>query len=103
MSRLRQPSLANLEGGEAVTHKRLAKVMTAGAAIALLAVLVGLAGPATSTAAKTGAPSISKEPFGTLADGTAVDRYTLTNSSGMTVKILTYGGIIQQVWVPDQR
>ena len=86
-----------------MTRKLLTKVVTAGAAIVLLAVLVGLAGPATSTAAKTGAPSISKEPFGTLADGTAVDRYTLTNSSGMTVKILTYGGIIQQVWVPDQR
>ena len=86
-----------------MTRKLLTKVLTAGAAIVLLAALVGLAGPATSTAAKTGAPSISKEPFGTLADGTAVDRYTLTNSSGMTVKILTYGGIIQQVWVPDQR
>jgi aldose 1-epimerase len=41
------------------------------------------------------------EPFGT-ADGQKVDRYTLSNGS-MTVKILTYGGIIQELWVPDRR
>ena len=35
--------------------------------------------------------SISKEPFGTMPDGQAVDMYTLTNSSGMTAKIITYG------------
>ena len=34
---------------------------------------------------------------------TPVDLYTLTNSSGMVVKIMTYGGIIQEVLVPDQR
>ncbi|MGD0166435.1 MAG: aldose epimerase family protein [Gaiellaceae bacterium] len=51
--------------------------------------------------AKHRAPSITKEPFGTV-DSTAVDRYTLTNSSGMKVMILTYGGIIQEVWVPDK-
>jgi aldose 1-epimerase len=45
--------------------------------------------------------SVTKEPFGTLPDGTAVDRYTLENGSA-TVKILTYGGIIEQVRVPDK-
>ena len=34
--------------------------------------------------------------------GKSVDRYTLTNARGMTVKILTYGGIIQEVDVPDR-
>ena len=88
-----------------MTRKLLMRVVPAGAAIVLLAVLVGLASPGTSTAGKPdrGTPSITKEAFGTLDDGTTVDRYTLTNSSGMIVKILTYGGIIQQVWVPDQR
>jgi aldose 1-epimerase len=50
--------------------------------------------------------SVTKEAFGTLpptiAGGKAVDRYTLTNSRGMTVKILTYGGIIQELDVPDR-
>ena len=32
----------------------------------------------------------------------AVDRYTLSNGS-MTVKIISYGGIIQELWAPDRR
>jgi aldose 1-epimerase len=47
-----------------------------------------------------GGLSITKSPFGTLANGTAVDSYTLANRS-MSVSILTYGGIIQQLWAPD--
>ena len=34
-------------------------------------------------------------------DGTPVDRYTLSNGR-LTVKILTYGGIIQELWAPDR-
>jgi aldose 1-epimerase len=50
-----------------------------------------------------GGLSITKQPFGTLPNGQAVDRYTLRNRNGMTVKILTYGGIIQELDVPDRR
>lgn len=46
--------------------------------------------------------TVSKEAFGTLPGGTAVDRYTLSNGS-LKVKILTYGGIIQELWAPDRR
>jgi aldose 1-epimerase len=51
--------------------------------------------------------SVTKETaFGTLPptidSGKSVDRYTLTNARGMTVKILTYGGIIQELDVPDR-
>ena len=49
-----------------------------------------------------GAPSISKEVFGSTAEGT-VHRFTLTNAAGMRVRILTYGGIIQSTEVPDRR
>ena len=69
---------------------------------AVIALLVGIAGAQASTATKPQAPSITSVPFGSVG-GTPVDLYTLTNRSGMMVKIMTYGGIIQQVWVPDQR
>src|ERR1700754_4719252 len=50
---------------------------------------------ATATAAGC-SPSISKAPFGSTG-GQAVDRYTLRNCKDMEVKILTYGGILQEV------
>ena len=46
--------------------------------------------------------TVTKEPFGALPDGTAIDRYTLSNGS-TTAKILTYGGIIEQLWAPDRK
>jgi aldose 1-epimerase len=45
---------------------------------------------------------VNGEPFGT-ARGRAVERYVLTNARGMRVAILTYGGIVQSVEVPDQQ
>ena len=49
-----------------------------------------------------GSLAIEKSSFGKLANGTAIDRYTLSNRS-MKVAILTYGGIIQELWAPDRR
>jgi len=45
---------------------------------------------------------VSKEPFGKTPDGTPVDIYTLRNSSGMEAKIITYGGIVTSLKVPDK-
>jgi aldose 1-epimerase len=45
---------------------------------------------------------IEKSDFGKTADGTAVELYTLTNANGMKVKIITYGGIITELWTPDR-
>ena len=72
-----------------------------GAVLLLTGTAVGLAG-ATPEKKKPPAPSISKEPFGTV-DGQVVDLYTLTNSRGMKVKIMTYGGIIQSIEVADRK
>ncbi|MDQ3654372.1 MAG: galactose mutarotase, partial [Chloroflexota bacterium] len=44
---------------------------------------------------------VTSEPFGEV-DGQLVDRYTLTNDTGMSVSILTYGGIIQSLNVSDR-
>jgi aldose 1-epimerase len=46
-------------------------------------------------------PDIKRDLFGTLADGTKVWRYTLTNSN-IRVRIITYGGIVQTIEVPDR-
>jgi aldose 1-epimerase len=46
--------------------------------------------------------SIERSSFGALDDGTAIDRYTLANRD-MEVSIITYGGIIQELWAPDRR
>lgn len=45
--------------------------------------------------------TISKAPFGTLPDGTAVDLYTMVNANGMEVRATNYGGIITALLVPD--
>jgi aldose 1-epimerase len=44
---------------------------------------------------------INKAAFGISEDGATVDQYTLINQSGMEVKILTYGGIITNLFIPD--
>ncbi|GBG36611.1 aldose epimerase family protein [Mycobacterium montefiorense] len=72
-----------------------------------LLVLIGIAGVAglaacsNTTTTPAEPPSIASEPFGQV-DGTPVTRYTLTNGHGMRVRILTYGGIIQSIEVPDR-
>jgi aldose 1-epimerase len=53
------------------------------------------------TGEKTMKPGIEKMAFGKTPDGTGVDLYILTNASGMIAKIMTYGGIIAELHVPD--
>jgi aldose 1-epimerase len=50
----------------------------------------------------TGAPMVKTEAFGTTPGGKAVDLYTLTNSHGIEVRVMTYGGIIVSVKTPDK-
>jgi aldose 1-epimerase len=87
------------------------------AAIGLAAmVAIGVGGSLAATqasatprahAAASGGLSVSKEAFGSTVEpytgkNTDVFRYTLTNSNGMKVQILSYGGIVQDIWVPDR-
>jgi len=89
--------------------------MVIGAAV-VLAVSLGGSLAATQALAQNAAPkaghhhwhgrlTVSKQFFGTAIEPytgkpTSVYRYTLTNSNGMSVKILTYGGIVQEINVP---
>ena len=45
---------------------------------------------------------ITCEIFGYTSDGAKVLRYTMQNSSGMTVRLLTYGATVQNIFVPDR-
>src|SRR5210317_1120008 len=47
-------------------------------------------------------PQITKEMFGTTFNGQAVEKYTLSNSLGMQVDIITYGGIITRWTAPNK-
>ena len=73
-------------------------------AILLAVALAASAGPARSTGAET-APgpvntsraeaTITAEEFGVTPAGDAVQRFTLTNTRGSRMRVLTYGGVIQ--------
>ncbi len=47
-------------------------------------------------------PSVTRQPFGTLPDGSPVEIFTLTNAGGMEVRAMTFGGIIVSLRVPDR-
>ena len=48
-------------------------------------------------------PRVSKKPFGKTGDGKSVEIFTLTNSKGAEAKIITYGGAVVSLKVPDKR
>jgi aldose 1-epimerase len=77
-------------------------------AIAGVAGLAACSSTTTGTTASSGrasppaeSPSISREPFGQVG-GTPVSRYTLSSGNGMRVRILTFGGVVQSIEVPDR-
>ena len=46
--------------------------------------------------------TIKKNNYGTTTDGTLVDLFTMRNNHGMEVDIITYGGRITKLSVPDK-
>ncbi|MGZ8899456.1 MAG: aldose epimerase family protein [Limisphaerales bacterium] len=46
--------------------------------------------------------NIQQENFGKLPDGSTVKRYTLTNQNGITAKVIEYGAILTELWLPDK-
>ncbi|MFB4204674.1 aldose epimerase family protein [Arhodomonas sp. KWT2] len=57
---------------------------------------------AVATAGTVHAMSVTRSPFGETPEGTPVYEYTLKNDAGMAVDVLTYGGIVQSIRVPDR-
>ncbi|MEO3766375.1 aldose epimerase family protein [Streptomyces sp. B8F3] len=77
------------------TSRRTLLAATAGGLAA-----AGLAAPAAADTASRPRQPV-REPFGRLADGTRVDRWTLSNG-GTRLKVLSYGGIVQSLELPDR-
>ncbi|MCZ9355159.1 aldose 1-epimerase [Streptomyces sp. DSM 42143] len=71
-------------------------VMASAAAAGIAATTLG------GTAHATGGRKPVKELFGKLADGTKVYRWSLENG-GTRMKVLSYGGVVQSLEVPDRR
>ena len=63
-----------------------------------VACLIGCA----SMSKPTPSGTISQAPFGKMPDGAPVEIYTLRNTKGMEARIMTYGGIVQSLKVPDK-
>lgn len=46
-------------------------------------------------------PTALMQAYGTLADQTPINQVTLTNSNGISVDVINYGGIITRIETPD--
>ena len=93
--------------------KGRSRAAVAAAAAFGLAVAGSIAVPLVPSAIAAGSspacsgPTVSRQLFGRAFDLYAgkklpVYRYTLANCNGMTARILSYGGIVQSITVPDQ-
>src|SRR5947207_1458285 len=67
-----------------------------------LTIMTLAAQDAPAPAANATLTRLEERNFGTLTDGTAVKQFILHNAKGMTVKVITYGGIISDVEAPDR-
>ena len=56
----------------------------------------------TGQSSTTPQAGITHAPFGTTPDGQAVTVFTLTNTHHMEVRVMTYGGTILSIKVPDR-
>ena len=67
-----------------------------------LALTASLIGASQLGMARESKLQIKKEPFGRTTDQEEVDLYTLSNSKGVEVRIMTYGGTVVSLKVPDR-
>ncbi len=96
------------------SHSRTLSRRSVMAATAAGAAALSAAGPGRNTGVsatkrhddedhqETGPGTIYEQPFGALEDGTEITLLRMTNANGMEVGVLTWGGIVQCVCVPDR-
>lgn len=66
-----------------------------------LALLIQI-GCVTTPIQPSGISSVTRAPFGSLADGRAAELFTLRNAHGIEVRLTNYGGIITALRTPDR-
>jgi aldose 1-epimerase len=66
-----------------------------------VAPVVGPAQPVPAPPSDKGSPRLAKTAYGGI-EGKNVELYTLTNSSGMVLKVATYGAMVTELHVPDR-
>jgi aldose 1-epimerase len=87
------------------TSRRAVLTAAVGAAATAAAAATTPAAAAGATTAPQGTGGTRgpvRQRFGSLADGTGVDLWTLEND-GIRLRVLSYGGIVQGLEVPDRR
>jgi aldose 1-epimerase len=57
---------------------------------------------AANRTASSSEAAVETSKFGTLDDGQVVELYTLKNAKGATAKVITYGAMLTELWVPDR-
>jgi aldose 1-epimerase len=62
----------------------------------------GLVGCYTKPMPNNTVGTISQAPFGVTPDGKSVSIYSLSNTKGAVARIMTYGGIVQSLKMPDR-
>ena len=58
--------------------------------------------PEQTEQAAAGKSGITKAEYGTTPEGVKIEQYTLTNAKGMTVNVITLGGIITSLTAPNK-
>jgi len=72
------------------------------AAAVLLSFTLAIGSCETEQPAGKSGGQIMKEAFGKTPDGKEVELYTMVNSNGLRARIMTYGGIVVSLEVPDR-
>ncbi len=78
--------------------KKITQFVTLTSAGLGIACLIGC----TSMSTPTPNGTVSQAPFGKMSNGVPVEIYTLRNTKGAEARIMTYGGIVQSLKVPDK-
>jgi len=82
--------------------KNLLKVLTLPVVCAVVVTTSACDNDQSSDPTRLTPPRVTVNAFGTTADGHLVERYTLRNGAGAEMSVLTYGGIVQSLRLPDR-